>query len=92
MFSGKIPSYRFAVFGVNKALTLTHSLSNLFWKDLGKATIELLKTCHPKCLCEVLSSPVWYNPKIKIPFRKEWYKNGINMIGDVFGLVSILKL
>ena len=39
-----------AVFGMNNALTLTHFLSNLCWKDAGKATIELLKNHHPKCL------------------------------------------
>ena len=54
-FPAKYQVTDLAVFGVNKALTWTHSLSNLFSKDLGKAKIELLKTCHPKCLREVLS-------------------------------------
>ena len=42
-----------------------------------------MKKRHPKCLREVGSSSLWHNQKIKIPLRKEWYKNGINTIGDV---------
>ena len=74
-----------AVFGWDKALTLTHSFTNLFWKYVGKATIELLKnTASKMCTWSFIITTICNNPNIKIPFRKEGYRNGINMIGDVF--------
>ena len=48
-------------------------------KSLFRTKVTQLLT-NPLCL----STPLWNNPNNKTPYRKECYRNVIDMIGDVF--------
>ena len=68
------------------------TLTNLFWKDVLKAHVELQRTSVQTnyTIENLLSSSIYYNENIIIGsgthFVKHWYHNGLNYINDMINI------
>ena len=58
---------------------------NRFWKDAIKSTSHLWQTDAVLCHEVINNTPLWLNPKLEIPTKREWLQNGINTIADLMG-------
>ena len=65
-----------------------NSTKNLFWKEVLKTLIDFVSEFKINNIAGILSTPIWYNPSIKIGnksiFYKKFYDNGFHIIKDFF--------
>ena len=74
--------------GVDYYKKCENSTKNLFWKEVLKTLIEFVSEFKTNNIAGTLSTPIWYNPSIKIGnksiFYKKFYDNGFHIIKDFF--------
>ena len=70
-------------FGPDKMDRIKDVIYNPFWSDFIKSVETLLKTdiiTHRDIIHE---TPLWFNPNLKINFKRSWYDKGIRKINDL---------
>ena len=66
--------------------TLIETTSNIFWKQLYQNWNQFIcKTSEPKDVKDVLTQPLWNNPKLleKTFFVEKWHESGIKWIKNI---------
>lgn len=62
-------------------------IKNVFWQDVLKGHLAVLKNINPVNTDEFLSSPLFYNKNIKtgnrIVFSRLWYNKGMCFVNDI---------
>ena len=56
---------------------------NPFWSDFRKGVDALFKTDIITHMDIIHETPLWFNPNLKIDFKKAWYDKGIRKINDI---------
>ena len=70
-------------FDITQASEIAHKIDNPFWKNTAETMVKLLQNRKPNCLREILATPMWHNPVLKIQYKKEWNIKGTDLIGDI---------
>ena len=73
------------VFGADYLERTIEATDNKFWKDVIRSTLHLWQTDAVLCQEVIKNTPIWQNPKLKIPTKREWLQKGINTIADLMG-------
>ena len=58
---------------------------NQFWKDVIKSSSYLWQTDAVLSHEVINNTPLWLNPNLEIPIKREWFQRGINTIADLMG-------
>ena len=57
--------------------------SNLFWKDILKS-VKILGTKEDFIYDgNILETPLWYNPDLRLQIKREWLEKGICSVWDI---------
>ena len=74
-------------FGTVWCKNLTHKITNQFWIEILSIWADFSDKDFIKTNADILSSPIWYNPKISSlsMYFSKWFKAGIKYVGDIVG-------
>ena len=70
-------------YGDKYTIKLLTEIRNEFWRDIILSVQKLEKVCKIFNHVQLQGSPLWYNSKLKLSFRKEWAKKGYLIIKDI---------
>ena len=66
--------------GIDYYKKCENSTKNLFWKEVLKTLIDFVSEFKTNNIAGILSTPIWYNPSIKIGNKSVFYKNFMTMV------------
>ena len=81
----KFNIHNIPIFSDKYPTLLRKSLNNQFWRDVVNAC-ENLQNKINNIATKTYNIPLWYNSKINISFRKEWYKKGYLNLSDILDI------
>ena len=86
------PIFKLSKFGYGWCKCILKSIKNNFWKDVLQAWVGLCENLSIETSEQLLSSPIWYNPRISSTtlYYPKWFRHGIESIGDVIDTNAIL--
>ena len=70
------------LFGDKYPSIMLKKINDGFWKDVVRASESFQKKIFGITL-KTYNIPLWYNSKINITFRKEWFNKGYYTLSDV---------
>ena len=77
-------SRKFELYGPQCQKYLKHKTNNMFWINVFDAWSTLLNFQEVQSITDLLTSPLWYNPKLSDNmFLPIWSNKGINIVLDV---------
>ena len=75
-------------FGIDYYKKCEKTTKNIFWKEVLKTLMEFALQFKQQNVTDILYSPVWYNPKVKMGnqsiFYNKFYQKGFHIIKDFF--------
>ena len=79
------PIFKISKFGYGWCKCILKTIKNNFWKDVLQAWVGLCENLSIETSEQLLSSPIWYNPRISSAtlYFPNWFRHGIESIGDV---------
>ena len=86
------PIFKLSKFGYGWCKCILKTIKNNFWKDVLQAWVGLCENLSIETSEQLLSSPIWYNPRISSTtlYYPKWFRHGIEAIGDVIDTNGIL--
>ena len=75
--------YNVFKYGLDFLERILEMTSNPFWKDVLKS-LKILRTKEDFVFSEnILLTPLWYNPQLRLQLKKRWLDSGIQTIYDI---------
>ena len=75
--------YNVFKYGLDFLERILEMTSNPFWKDVLKS-LKILRTKEDFVFSEnILLTPLWYNPQLRLQIKKRWLDSGIQTIYDI---------
>ena len=70
-------------FGPEKMERIKDVIYNPFWSYFNKSVDALFKTDIITHMGIIHETPLWFNPNLRIDFKKSWYDKGTRKINDI---------
>ena len=75
--------YDIFTFGPDKMEWIKDVIYNPFWSDLFRSVDALFKTDIILHMVIIHEIPIWFNPNLRIDFKKSWFDKGIRTLNDI---------
>ena len=79
-------------FGPSYINTILTTIENPFWSSVCKA-LSKFHNIHIKeyPYDSPDNEPIWFNPRLKLPYNKKWDQKGLRNVGDLIDKEGVLK-
>ena len=75
--------YDIFTFGPDKMEWIKDVIYNPFWSDFIRSVDALFKTDIILHMVIIHEIPIWFNPNLRIDFKKAWFDKGIRTLNDI---------
>ena len=78
-------------FGPDKLEATKEVIYNPFWHDFIRSFNALFKTDIIVQMDIIHELPIWYNPNLRLIFKKKWFDKGIRTLNDIVDTYGVSR-
>ena len=58
-------------------------VTNPFWENIINFIEYVFEKSSVTCYSDLFGMPLWYNDILRLQLNRQWYENGVLLVGDI---------